>query len=257
VQTSGIIKRATLSVALFVCLVAPLRAGQAEDRALIEAAGRGDAVATRKLLTNGASVNARDSAGRTALLAATHANRIEVARILIAASADVNAKDNIEDSAFLYAGAEGRNEILRMTLAAGADLKSTNRYGGTALIPAAHHGHPETVKILLGTTIDKDHVNKLGWTALLEAVILGDGGRVHTGIVRDLVTAGANVNIADRDGVTPLAHARRRGFAAMAGILEAAGGADKSFGTRRGPRCGGIRSRYCSLSKLTGGGGFR
>ena len=96
-----------------------------------------------------------------------------------------------------------------MTLEAGADLKSTNRYGGTALIPAAHHGHVETVRILLRTAIDKDHVNKLGWTALLEAVILGDGGPAHTEIVRLLVEAGANPNIADRDGVTPLAHMPR------------------------------------------------
>jgi len=110
-----------------------------------------------------------------------------------------------------------------MTLAAGADLKSTNRYGGTALIPAAHHGHTEAVRILLGTAIEKDHVNRLGWTALLEAVILGDGGRVHTEIVRLLVEAGANVNTGDKDGVTPLAHARRRGFAGMVRILEARG----------------------------------
>jgi ankyrin repeat protein len=146
-----------------------------------------------------------------------------VARVLIAAGADVNAKDSIQDSPYLYAGAEGRNEILRMTLAAGADPKSTNRYGGTALIPAAHHGHPETVKILLGTAIDKDHVNNLGWTALLEAVLLGDGGPTHTEIVRLLLDAGANPNIADREGVTPLSHARRRGFANMVRLLTQAG----------------------------------
>lgn len=223
-RTSQIFKRAALGVALFVCALASVHAGPAEDRALIAAAERGDVAAVRKTLADGASVNARDSAGRTALLVATHANRVEAARILIAAGADVNAKDNIEDSPFLYAGAEGRNEILKMILAAGADLKATNRYRGTALIPAAHHGHPATVRLLLGTKIDKDHVNKLGWTALLEAVILGDGGKVHTEIVRDLVAAKVNVNLADRDGVTPLAHARRRGFDAMARILEAAGG---------------------------------
>jgi ankyrin repeat protein len=79
------------------------------------------------------------------------------------------------------------------------------------------------VRILLATAIDKDHVNKLGWTALLEAVILGDGGPTHTEILRLLVEAGANVNLADRDGVTPLQHARRRGFGAMVRILEARG----------------------------------
>jgi ankyrin repeat protein len=55
-------------------------------------------------------------------------------------------------------------------------------------------------------------------------VILGDGGPTHTEIVRLLVEAGANPNLADRDGVTPLAHARRRGFGEMAQILESKGG---------------------------------
>src|SRR5204863_5083396 len=124
---------------------------------------------------------------------------------------------------YLYAAAEGRIEILKMTLGAGADLKDTNRYRGTGLIPAAHHGHVEAVKLLLATAIDKDHVNNLGWTALLEAVILGDCGAAHTEIVRLLVAAGANVNIADRDGMTPLAHAKRANYAEMVRILSDAG----------------------------------
>ena len=194
------------------------------DVVLIGAANDGDVALVSHLLATGANVTVRDGAGRTALLAATHGNHVEAARLLIAAGADVNAKDAIEDSPFLYAGAEGRLEILKLTLAAGADLKSTNRYGGTALIPAAHHGHVETVRELLKTRIDIDHVNRLGWTALLEAVILGDGGAAHREIVRLLVAAGANVNLADRDGVTPLTHARRRGFSDMVKMIAAAGG---------------------------------
>lgn len=201
----------------------PARSDTGADRDLIAAAARGDAAGVGRLLRAGASVAARDAQGRTALLLATRGNHVEAARLLIAARADVNAKDNIQDSPLLYAGAEGRNEILRMALDAGADLKSTNRYGGTALIPAAHHGHVETVRILLATSIDKDHVNRLGWTALLEAVILGDGGPAHTEIVRMLVDAGANVNLADREGVTPLGHAKQRGYAAIAEILAAKG----------------------------------
>ena len=221
-----IILRAALGAALFVCMAGVTMADSRSEQALIDAAGRGDAPAIRQLLGQGASVHARDGRGRTALLAATHAAPgvgTEAARLLIAAGSDVNAKDAIEDSPYLYAAAEGRNDILRMTLAAGADLKSTNRYGGTGLIPAAHHGHLETVRILLGTAIDKDHVNRLGWTALLEAVILGDGGPLYTDIVRELVKAGANVNIADRDGVTSLTHARRRSYVAMTQVLEEAG----------------------------------
>jgi hypothetical protein len=42
--------------------------------------------------------------------------------------------------------------------------------------------------------------------------------------LRALVEAGANVNIPDRNRETPLAHARKRGYAEMVRILEAAGG---------------------------------
>lgn len=209
-------------IAAFAWLALPLCA-RAAPGALIAAAEAGDVATLRRLLDAGTPVDAVGSRGRSALLAATHANRVEAARLLIARGADVNLKDELQDSAFLYAGAEGRLEILRLTLAAGADLKSTNRYGGTALIPAAHHGHVETVRELLRTKIDVDHVNRLGWTALLEAVILGDGGTAHTEIVRLLVAAGAQVNLADAQGVTPLAHAEQRGQAAVATLLRRAG----------------------------------
>lgn len=220
----GLISRAAHRAALFVLALlfssVVSHAQGSRDGALIAAARRGDVASVRQLIGEGASVRARDQHGATALLAATHRNHVEVARVLIAAGADVNAKDNIRDTPFLYASAEGRNEILTMILATGrANLADTNRYGGTALIPAAHHGHPDTVRILLATAIDIDHVNNLGWTALLEAVILGDGGPVYREIVGLLVDAGAQ-GIADDDGVTPLEHARRRGFLEIAKLIE-------------------------------------
>jgi ankyrin repeat protein len=187
------------------------------------AARQDDAGAIEKLLAEGAKIDARDGTGATALLVATHENRIGAARALIEAGADVNAKDNIEDSPYLYAGARGHLEILRMTLSHKADLKSTNRYGGTALIPASERGHVETVRTLIQAGVDVDHVNKLGWTALLEAIILGNGGERHQQIVGLLIKAGANVNLADGDGVTPLQHARNRGFKEIERLLATAG----------------------------------
>ena len=192
------------------------------ERDLLMAAERGEIVAVRELVREGARVNWRDHRGRTPLLAATQRNRIDVARFLIQEGADVNAKDLIQDTPFLYAGAEGRTEILKLILGAGPNLKDTNRFGGTALIPAAHRGHVDTVKLLLTTAIDKDHVNNLGWTALMEAVVLGDGGAAHTEIVRLLVAAGANTGIPDRDRITPLEHAKRRGYTEMVKILSVA-----------------------------------
>jgi len=195
-------------------------AGEAE---LLQAVTAGDALAVQRELDAGTPVDARDGRGRTALLVATDRDHVEVARVLIAAGADVNAKDDIQDSPYLYAGAEGRLDILKLTMANGADLASTNRYGGTALIPAAERQSAEVVQVLIDAGVALDHVNKLSWTALLEAVLLGDGGPERQAVVKALIAAGADVNLADNDGVTPLGHARIKGYDEIAAMLVAAG----------------------------------
>ena len=58
----------------------------------------------------------------------------------------------------------------------------------------------------------------------MEIVILGDGSARHVEVTRLVLEAKANPNIADRDGVTPLAHARRRSYGAIARMIEAKGG---------------------------------
>lgn len=210
-------------LAAFLLSVGGGAAAAGPDAALLVAAGDGDAVRVKSLLGQGAAIEVRDGSGNTPLLRATQGNHVEAARVLIDAGADVNAENSIYDSAYLLAGARGYREILVMTLAHGADLRSTNRYGGTALIPACERGHVEVVDILLRAGVDPNHINNLGWTGLLEAVILGDGGSRHQAIVRRLIEGGANVNLADGQGVTPLQHARQRGQNEIARLLEAAG----------------------------------
>jgi len=56
----------------------------------------------------------------------------------------------------------------------------------------------------------------------MESIVLCDGGPRHTETLKALVEAGANVNLADRDGLTPLAPARQRGYAQMIRLLERA-----------------------------------
>lgn len=214
-----------LALALPALAAAGRARGQAagRDAALIAAAAAGDTPAVRRLLAEGASVRARDASGRTALLAATQGHHVEAARTLMEAGADVNAQDANRDSPLLLAGARGYTEIARLALAHGPDFRVTNRYGGTALIPACHYGHVETVRVLLASPIPVDHVNDLGWTALLEAIILGDGGPAHTEIVRMLLARGAAAGLPDRNGVTPLAHARQRNQQAIVALLVGAG----------------------------------
>ena len=193
------------------------------DMRLIEAARHGDLPTVQQLLTQGANVHATDSAGETALIAAAYANHLAVAQHLIEAGADVNVQDNTRQSAYLIATAEGYVDLLRLTLQAGADVQRTDSFNCTGLIRAADRGHVEIIQTLLQTAINIDHVNRLGWTALLEAIILGDGGARHTEVVRLLVEAGADVNLADGNGVSPLAHAQAGGHTAIVEILRNAG----------------------------------
>jgi hypothetical protein len=58
---------------------------------------------------------------------------------------------------------------------------------------------------------------------LLEAIILADGGKKHQQIVAALIKAGADVDLADKDKVRPLQHAKQRGYAKIIQLLEAAG----------------------------------
>ncbi len=207
-------------------LACVLAASPAQATPLHDAVRAGDLAAAQRLLGSAAGASlreARDEAGRTPLLLATELDRVALAQALIEAGANVNAKDAKQDSPYLLAGAQGRLAILKLTLAHGADLASTNRYGGTALIPAAERGHVETVRVLIAAGVKVDHVNRLGWTALLEAILLADGGPAHQEIVRLLLAAGADPNLPDREGVTPLQHAERRGYAPIAAMLRAAG----------------------------------
>jgi ankyrin repeat protein len=115
---------------------------------------------------------------------------------------------------------EGFPNLLQKTLQAGADVHSTDSDNGTGLIRASDRGHVEIVRELLKTDIRINHVNRIGWTALLEAIILGDGGSRHAEIVRLLADSGADVNLPDKDGVTPLSHAKNRNFTSIVRILE-------------------------------------
>ncbi|MFE0653371.1 ankyrin repeat domain-containing protein [Streptomyces sp. NPDC059534] len=193
------------------------------NRRLLAAARRGDAHEVRAALHAGASVEARDEELRSPLLLAALGSHVETARVLVAAGADPDAQDRRHDSPWLVTGVTGNVEMMRVLLPAGPDLTLRNRFGGISLIPASERGHVAYVRaVLRETTLDVDHVNDLGWTALLEAVILGDGGRPHQEVVELLLAAGADPDLADTDGVPPLRHAERRGFTAIAALLQAA-----------------------------------
>lgn len=216
-------RRLLRAAAILAGVVLMTGAGEAQT-GLLEAAGRGDLAAVNRLIAAKADLEQRDGQRQTPLLLAVAGNHVAVAKALLAAGASPNAQAANQDTPWLLAGASGRTEIIAAMLPLKPDLTIRNRYGGNALIPACERAHVETAKLLLTSGIDVNHVNNLGWTCLLEIVILGDGGPRHQQVAQLVLDAGADPNLADRDGISPLRHARKRGQSAVARLIAAAGG---------------------------------
>lgn len=189
------------------------------------AAANDDIGSIKRLISAGASLDSRDRHGRTPLMVASYKRSHATARALINAGASLNALDNDRYDLLTIAAVLNDLAMVKLAIAAGANTRLiTSPYEGTALIAAAHLGHVEVVRALIGGNAPLDHVNNLGWTALIEAIVLGDGGPRHIAIVHALIDAGADLNLPDRNGNTPLALAHQHGHEAIAEILRQAGG---------------------------------
>ena len=204
--------------------MAPTPAEIAAYEGLHAAAASGSVVEIDRLVKQGAALNARDGNGRTPMMVAAFRQDDAAVRALIEAGADVNALDNQSYDVVTIAAVLNDLDTLRVALAGGGNARAiTSPYSGTALIAAAHLGHAEVCDMLIKARAPLDHVNNLGWTALIEAIVLGDGGARHQATVDVLIKGGANLNLPDGNGTSPLALARQKGYAPIAQMLEQAG----------------------------------
>ena len=192
-----------------------------EQQGLIRLVESKNLKAVESALKAGQNVNTVDANKRSLLLIATINQDLPMAKLLVSYKANVNQQADNLDSPFLFAGATGQTEMLKLFLSNGARFDVFNRYYGSALIPACERGHVETVRLLANTKgYPIDHVNRLGWTALMEAIVLGDGTKNYQEIVQILKDAGSKMDIPDKDGITPLQHAKNRGFTEIVKIIE-------------------------------------
>lgn len=205
--------------------VPPTPAETARYTGLFAAAARGDAAEIMRLGAAGADPKARDGYGRTPLHVAAFAGRHDAMRALVKAGVDPNALESDRYDIATIAAVADDVPTLEVALAIGCHATNiTSRWYGTALIAAAHLGHDGAVRTLIRAGAPLDHVNTLGWTALIESIVLGNGGPRHLATLKALVAAGANVNLADRSGTTPLGLARAAGYRDMVAVLQQAGG---------------------------------
>ena len=188
------------------------------------AAHKGDSVQIERLVAGKADLNARDSNGRTPLHVATFARQRDAIRALVKAGADIHLQENDRYDAVTIAAVANDEEILRVLLSLGASAgQVTSRYDGTAFIASAHLGHDGVVRQLIAANAPLDHVNNLHRTAVIESIVLGNGGPRHQATLKALIQAGANLQLPDRSGNTPLALARSHGYPEMITMPEESG----------------------------------
>ena len=116
---------------------------------LLEAARRGNLVATQTLLQKGANVNGSGRLGRTPLMQAAEQSKLEVVKLLLDKGADADAKDEGGRTPLMYAATAGNLEVVKLLIERGANVKARSKGNLTPLIEAACGNHG---------TINKDHV---------------------------------------------------------------------------------------------------
>jgi len=166
-------------------------------------------------------LDSKNHCGDTALITAARQNNLELFDFLIQRGSDPNARDAKKRDILNIAIRERNPALAKQAIDAGTDPKAfTLRFQGSTLIFASHQGEVEIVNMLIQAGAPLDRRNNLGWTALLEATVLGDGGSAHQQVVTALLEAGADQTIADKNGLTPLDHARQKGHSQMVKVLK-------------------------------------
>jgi 26S proteasome non-ATPase regulatory subunit 10 len=171
--------------------------------------------AIRLLLEHGARVTIADgeappAANATPVFFAAHAGNVEILPTLVKAGARVDVATN-------FVGL--RNEAIPPLVVAARfgrtdvarallGLGAPHDQANTALATAVSSNHPELVQFLLDRGADVNVVDRTGRTPLIHAAKVDFG---HSTIVDMLLAAGSRTDVRDEEGLTALERARRDG----------------------------------------------
>ena len=174
--------------------VAPSAVHAASEPEIIQVVKTGDHDALRRLIADGAPVDAAHGDGATALhWAAYRADRLATA-LLIEAGASVDVANDLGATPLWLAASGQDADIVRQLLQAGADPRRTLKRGETPLMAAARAGQAQAVRQLLAHGADVDaREHERGQTALMWAA-----AQRHADVVRLLTAHGADVQATSR-----------------------------------------------------------
>ncbi|WP_310410320.1 ankyrin repeat domain-containing protein [Chamaesiphon sp. OTE_8_metabat_110] len=166
------------------------------------------------LIAGGADVNQRGAGGKTAIFHAALAGSgyTDCVEVLIAAGANLDVQDDRGHTVLSSVAAAENYPMFNLLMQAGA---STAGLESIQLIQAATAGNVDRVRSLLATNVNKD---------LDRGAAIGNAAAAgHTQIVELLIRAGANVNLRDKLGFTPIASAAYAGYGEIVRLLIDAG----------------------------------
>jgi ankyrin repeat protein len=173
---------------------------------LYAAASNSDPAITVKLLAAGADANAHLVSGETPLMEAARQGNLEVVRALLAAKADPNAHEGKGgQTALMWAVSNRQAAVVAELIQQGADVNAHSKTGFTALMFAAQQGDTDSARLLLAAKANANEVMpKTMATPLLIAASIG-----QPEVAALLLDNGADPNVKDANGFTPLHHAVR------------------------------------------------
>ena len=157
--------------------------------------------------------------------------KIGIVRALLESGVHISHYDKNDITPLFQASSDGNAPIVKALIEAGAKVDELNEYNiydydhllgrniddddyddlvveseSTALYIACVNGHKDVIKLLLKAGANPDIPNQEGTTPLCEAVKYY--GKYSTNIIKSLIAANADVNKADMDSRTPLYYAR-------------------------------------------------
>lgn len=175
--------------------------------ALMRAAESGHLKEVQTLLDRGADANARGPGGHSALTLAAVAGHLEIVRALLKAGADPNyrtASFHFGEFSALMSAINRCNrhwtEITDAMIAAGAEV-NPSVFSRSPLMYAVERNDLVLVRALLARGADANLKNEFGVTPLMTATI---SSRPSIEIVKLLLAAGADPNARTKDGETAL-----------------------------------------------------
>ncbi|TMW59608.1 hypothetical protein Poli38472_004677 [Pythium oligandrum] len=173
----------------------------------------------RVLLAHDVDANLTNDAGDTPLLVACQYLQLRAVTVLLTHGVDVNIANKRGATAVIVASAIFHQaDMMERLLEHGADISGWRAV--TALFSASGLGASASVlKVLLAHGVDGNTlIESTGRTALHCAVALGLVDKVKV-----LIAFNVDINIADKDGLTPLMCATKAGHARIADMLRAHG----------------------------------